>query len=110
VDFSPSPAIAKILQQIQDAALDPSQVKELESLVSLGGKENVFGFLTKYVEMQSHLSDFFPLKPRLRPATKATREKWANQLERGIQLLHSARVVWGNVNPSNIVIDQDGGL
>ncbi|KAF8860292.1 hypothetical protein BDZ45DRAFT_672607 [Acephala macrosclerotiorum] len=111
-DFRPISRDCEVLQQIQDAALDPSQVKvpHLEGLVSPGGKENAFGLLTNYIETQAHLDDFFPLKPGLCLPTDATREKWANQLERGIQLLHGAGVIWGNVNPSNIVIDQDGDL
>ncbi len=107
--FQPISRDCKVLQQIHHADLDPLliRVPHLEGLVSLGGEKNVIGFLTNHVEKQSLLDDFVLLGPGVDMVMKPMKEKWVNQIEHGIRLIHNAGVVWGDVHPFNIILDKN---
>jgi tRNA A-37 threonylcarbamoyl transferase component Bud32 len=97
----------KILHHIKDEGLTGSHFRLpiLDSLVVADTNgEVVIGMLTNLItspDLGSHL-----LSPGFRDRVDLHR-RWHEQVRTSVQLLHSHDLVWGDVNPCNVAIDED---
>ncbi|KAF2831512.1 hypothetical protein CC86DRAFT_378338 [Ophiobolus disseminans] len=59
------------------------------------------------------LVDFIPgsqtIESAILSSSTAPRHEWARRVRHIVETLHSRDIVWGNVNPDNILIDEKGG-
>lgn len=77
----------------------------LESLVVAGEYQDqvIVGFLVNFIvspSLGSHL-----LSPGIKSQT-TLHQKWENQVRETVKMLHEYDIVWGDVNPCNVVIDE----
>lgn len=73
----------------------------------------VLGFLREWVPSKGILKDFVANSDKERHimgASMQMRRKWAGQIEQTLRDLHGIGVVWGNVKPSNLVLDESGDV
>jgi serine/threonine protein kinase len=95
----------RVLSQIAQAGLTSKvRVPRLLGIVVSGDEEEVtMGMLMTLImspSMGSHLQSLgFHDKPKLR-------EKWERQVIAVVQEMHAHGIVWGDVNPMNVVIDE----
>lgn len=94
----------KTYQQIQEAGLDPSlRISRLLGIVHSDGL--ILGLLLTYIDCRNRT-----LACAAKPGTAeraAARRKWAEQVRATVATLHEAGIVWGDVKPDNVLIDQD---
>ncbi|KAL9058661.1 MAG: hypothetical protein Q9162_001668 [Coniocarpon cinnabarinum] len=64
--------------------------------------ETVLGFILEYLEGSHNLSEVALQAPL------EARAKWMPQIERFVQDLHHANLVWGDVKPANVLVDVHG--
>lgn len=73
-------------------------------------KNNIIGFLTtrtptSYPTLSSVLQHRFDAPNHT--VSLAQKEKWLNQLDHTVSELHGVNLIWGDVQPDNIIIDTD---
>ncbi|CZR62139.1 uncharacterized protein PAC_12036 [Phialocephala subalpina] len=102
----------QMLQKIQDTRPAHSiRTPRLEGLVTTSQQSGtVIGFLTDYITPGSLLSTLGDLRDKMDQVSNLQREDWASQAKRIIEQLHGIGVVWGNVCPTNMLLDVEGNL
>ncbi|KAF2794540.1 hypothetical protein K505DRAFT_417050 [Melanomma pulvis-pyrius CBS 109.77] len=85
-----------------DSFFDDLPVSRLGGLVTWDDGRSIMGLLVEYI----HGSE--TLGCAAEDASKAEREKWAQQIRATVKKLHDANITWGDVKPDNILIDADG--
>ncbi|KAF1959900.1 hypothetical protein CC80DRAFT_440066 [Byssothecium circinans] len=81
---------------------DDLLVSRLGGLVTWDDGLSVIGLLVEYVH------DSETLGYAAEHASKAEREKWAQQIRATVKKLHDANMTWADVMPENVVIDKNG--
>ncbi|KAJ4247836.1 hypothetical protein NW762_013045 [Fusarium torreyae] len=66
---------------------------------------DIIGILRDWIPNSSLGEDLWDISISAVPVE--TRRTWGSQIQETIEELHKIGVIWGNVNPSNVVIDQD---
>lgn len=71
----------------------------------------ILGLLRAWVPSELSLRDLqdaSEIEHNFKGEPRELRRKWAGQIKRTIQFLHSIGVIWGDAKPSNIIIDSLG--
>ncbi|KAJ8063442.1 hypothetical protein OCU04_008660 [Sclerotinia nivalis] len=69
-------------------------------------KKRLVGMLLHYIENKGTLEEIAPWSDCL----DKSRRRWAAELEGLVGELHAAGLVWGDVKPSNVLVDRDDRL
>lgn len=101
------PREVEMLLRIKEAGLAGSvhRLPVLESLVVAGENQDqvIVGFLVNFIvspSLGSHL-----LSPGIKSQI-TLHQKWRNQVRETVKTLHEYDIVWSDVNPCNVVIDE----
>lgn len=79
----------------------PEQYADLNN-----SKKRLVGMLLHYIENKGTLEEIAPWSDCL----DENRRRWATELEDLVGELHAAGLVWGDVKPSNVLVDRDDRL
>ncbi|RMZ85922.1 hypothetical protein DV736_g6524, partial [Chaetothyriales sp. CBS 134916] len=95
----------QILLKIKQSGLNQKhRLPLIHGLVHYSGKpEKILGVLMKYIEHEATLANYFS-QGRI---TRSLEKKWQQQIMETLQELHSHEIVWGDVKPDNVLIDNN---
>lgn len=91
-----------LLRFRRDSFSDNLFVSRLGGLVTWDDGLSVMGLLIEYIYGSETLGY------AAEDASKAEREKWAQQIRATVKRLHDANITWGDVKPDNVLIDANG--
>jgi serine/threonine protein kinase len=92
----------EVLQQVSQVTA--SLAKNTPHIVPFKGlvlcRDGLVGFLEYYIEAKTSLNHVDPNE-----VTVMQRQKWADQIREAMEFLHEIGLVWGDVKPENILLD-----
>ncbi|KAF1840182.1 uncharacterized protein K460DRAFT_371392 [Cucurbitaria berberidis CBS 394.84] len=92
-----------ILLRFKSASFpDDLLVSRIGGLVTHDDGLSVMGLLVEYIHGSQTLGE------AAEEASKAEREKWAQQLRTTVKQLHDKNITWGDVKPDNVLIGPNG--
>lgn len=94
-----------ILLQLKEERLNKKyRLPTLHGLVHYSNKPDcILGMLIDRIDNGDTLADWI----NGRNPARSLREKWDNQIRDIVRVLHRHRIVWGDVKPNNVIIDDN---